>query len=48
MTIAETRPRETTDRDAAAGEDGRDEAPLRSSERYINRELSWPSLRRDS
>ena len=44
MTIAETRPRETTDRDAAAGGDGRDEAPLRSSERYINRELSWLSF----
>ena len=44
MTIAETRPRETEDREAAAGGDGPDETLVRSSERYINRELSWLSF----
>ncbi len=44
MTIAETRPRETKDREAAAGGDGPDETLVRSSERYINRELSWLSF----
>ena len=44
MTIAETRPRGTTDREAAADGNGPGEAPARSSERYINRELSWLSF----
>ncbi len=44
MAIAETRPRETADREAAAGGNGPGEAPARSGERYINRELSWLSF----
>ena len=44
MTIAGTRPRETKRREAADDGDDPGETLARSSERYINRELSWLSF----